>query len=154
MTKGRIRPVLTPGGKLEKLYNWLKNEIVGPSLLFTVEHVSRLMTELPAGKQEYVWNSLQDLEKKGLISRTKISGEKGIIVSFIEKDPTEPTEAIKEKRTYRRRKKLRPKKTQSTGQELSVRELMEKLNARITQLEAELVEKRALLKSLTLMIKG
>jgi hypothetical protein len=73
---------LKPGSKIERLYTWVKNEMVNDRLLFTNEHVGRMMSELNVRHQQ-VWNMLQRLEEAhGVIVRKKTKGEKGLTISF------------------------------------------------------------------------
>lgn len=98
--------VLKPGSKIEKLAQYLKQEIVGTELMFTSEHARHLVTELSVGKPESVWNMLRSLERRRVIVRKRRSGEKGIIVSF--RDSTEPVDEDKQSKAPRRGKREEP----------------------------------------------
>ena len=152
MTTKGMRPVLKPGSKIEKLYNWLKREMVGAELLFTSEHALQLVGELPVKKPEFAWNMLQQLERRDLVTRTRRPHQKGIIVSFINKNSAEPVATATKMKVRRRSGKSRMAKALGASRELSVRELMDNLDIRIARLEAELADKRTFRKSLAMMV--
>jgi hypothetical protein len=131
-------PIFKPGSKVERLYNWLKREMVGAELLFTSEHARTQMGELSIGKPEFVWNMLQSIEGKGLISRKKRRGEKGIIVSFVDKNVVETIgddDAATTIATSRRRDKK--KSTRKGRASLTVDELVAKLQSDVERLTAK-----------------
>lgn len=71
------------GPKTQKFIDYLKSEMVNDSMLFGLEHVQRVKELLGQKTDINVWNMLQYMDQKmGIITRTKIAGEKGFTVSF------------------------------------------------------------------------
>ena len=71
------------GPKAQKFIDYLKSEMVNDSMLFGLEHVQRVKELLGQKTDINVWNMLQYMDQKmGIITRTKIAGEKGFTVSF------------------------------------------------------------------------
>lgn len=149
----RNSSALRSGSKIEKLYNWLQREMVTSELVFTKESAHTLMSELFVNKPEIVWNMLQYLEeRKGLISRKRRLGEKGIIVSFVNKDAESPAaDGIKatspatgvrrpKEKPVKQRKQLRKKDSET----LTVDQLLKQVKSDIDKLieQKEVLEER------------
>jgi|GEM_PF-3145150 len=139
MADKRGKSWLKPGSKLGKLYNWLKREIVGTELLFTSAHAQQLTTELDVRSPGSVWIKLQQLDKKGLIKRKRRTGEKGLIVSFIDQNAAEVASDGNEAATTsaparRMKKSTRKSKVHKTS--LSIDELIAKLRSEVEELTA------------------
>ncbi len=101
MTEKMRRYHLKPGSKLEKLFDWLRNEMVGGEIAFSGSHAQRVMDELKVRNQQ-VWNMLQQLDKKKLITRKKAKGEKGFTISLVPRDAAK-SEEVKPVRSKRNR---------------------------------------------------
>lgn len=110
------------GLKAQKFIDYLKSEMVNDSMLFGVEHVQRVRELLGQKTDINVWNMLQYMDQKmGIITRTKIAGEKGFTVSFRKSEdspvgqssettenvvPEQPVTKDKEKRKRIRKKRI------------------------------------------------
>lgn len=129
-----------PGTRAERLYDWLKKEMVGTELVFTGEHTNRLKTELELSKASHGWDLLRSLEDKGLITRTTKPGEKGIIVKFTKLDPAAETPAPPKsglKSAAGHRTRAKGTKAKAAKPELTVSELIKKLDGEIARFEAQ-----------------
>lgn len=146
---------LKSGSKMEKLFHYLKKEMVGSELIFTGENAKQLMSELSMGKPEFVWNMLQALEEKGLIHRRRLGYNKGIAVSFpiAEKEPQseenrDPGNNRSKRSVKKSKQPSRAEKSSRTLNELisdldtEIEGLKKRLDSR-TKLHGQLVAARA-----------
>lgn len=89
--------VLKVGTKIHNLFELIKQEMIGDRMHFSLEFLNQVKEKLSIKKDIQVWNTLQGLDKKGLIIRKRIKGQKGFEVSL-----PQPETAGVEKETRKR----------------------------------------------------
>lgn len=75
---------LVAGTKIAAMYDYLKREMVGDSMVIAGDQFQHIADELKLTKSVQVYGLLQQLDKKGLINRKRRSeeGEEGFVISF------------------------------------------------------------------------
>ncbi|MDP4001816.1 MAG: hypothetical protein Q8P69_02100 [bacterium] len=153
------RPVkLKLGPRMERLYHYLQHQMVGSELVFTPSHAQQAMEQIEVVNREAVWNILRNLEKKGLIVRSRRPNEKGIIVTFPSPESFgQQSPGIKEtKKISEGKKRGKDTKSVSTIAD-ALKELLEeidRLKSRRIKLDTEIKDKERFYNQLNDLMSG
>jgi hypothetical protein len=138
MARKRMPPrELVPGTNLARLDAWIKDNAIKGKLLFMSWDAEYLAGELRIKdkKKEGAWNMLRSLERKGLLTRTRLPKERGILLTLKSKTKydanTVPAKSFSTAHNHVRRN-IRKKKENDAPESIIV---VNKLLAELEQIE-------------------